>query len=95
MLLVREGKNRRMSPASLAGAALGRAARMAGGVAGNALGVLTGRGEFYGHNTIISRFVDSVVTGREPPITAAEGRETTRALEMVIARLQEKYGPSS
>ncbi len=94
MLLVREGKNRKMSPVSLALAALGRAARTAGGVGGNALGLVAGR-EFYGHNTIIAAFVDSVLTGREPPITAAEGRETTRTLEMVVARLHEKYGPSS
>jgi predicted dehydrogenase len=93
MLLVHEGKNSQLSPASLAWSALGRAARMGGGVGGNALSVLTGRGEFYGHNTIIARFVESVLAGREPPITAAEGRETTRVLEMVVARLKEKYGP--
>ena len=91
MLLVREGQNRAMSPSSLALAALGNAARTVGGVAGNALRVLTGQGEFYGHNTIIGAFVDSIINGTEPPITAEEGRETTRALEMVVARLREKY----
>ncbi len=91
MLLVREGKNRKMSPVSLASAALGGAARTAGGVGGNTLNVITRRGEFFGHNKIIGAFVDSVITGREPPITAEEGRETTRALEMVVARMKEKY----
>lgn len=91
MLLIREGKNNSMSPASLAFSALGGAARTIGGVAGNARRVLTGRGEFYGHNTIINAFVDSILKNTGPPITGEEGRETTRALEMVVAKLKEKY----
>jgi len=91
MLLVREGRNKSMKPTSLAFSSLGTSARRAGGVVSNAFRVLTGQGEFYGHNIIISRFVDSVLTGGEPPITGEEGRETTRALEMVVQRLREKY----
>ena len=92
MLLVREGKNEVMRPVSLAWNALGTAARMTGGVVGNACRVLTGQGEFYGHSTIISSFIDSILNDREPPVTAEEGKETTRVLEMVVARLREKYG---
>jgi predicted dehydrogenase len=91
MLLTHQGRNKSMKPATLAFSSLRNAAQIISGVGGNAFGLLTGR-EFYGHNTIIGAFVDSVLTGGEPPITAAEGRETTRALEMVIARLHEKYG---
>ncbi len=90
MLLYREGRNRSMAPASLARHALGTACRITGGVIGNAIKVLTGRGEFYGHDTIISQYIDSVLNDSEPPITGEEGRETTRALEMVVAKLQER-----
>ncbi len=92
MQTIYQGKNRKMTPVSLAGNALGTACRMVGGVAGNAIRVLTGQGAFYGHNTIISGYVDSIINGTEPPITGEDGRETTRALEMVVKKLQDKYG---
>ena len=87
MLLFREGRNKSMAPASLARHALGTACRITGGVIGNAIKVLTGRGEFYGHDTIVKGFVDSIANGGEPPISGAEGRETTKALEMIIEKL--------
>ncbi len=92
MLLIRQGKNAVMTPVALARNALGTASQMMRGVAGNALRVLTGKGEFYGHNTIIKEFVDSILNNNEPPITGEEGRETTRVLEMIVAKLDEKYG---
>ena len=91
MLLIREEKNKAMSPSSLALSALVNAGRIISGVAGNALRVLSGQGEFYGHNTIIGTFIESILNGGEPPITGEEGRETTRALEMVVAKLRDKY----
>lgn len=92
MVLVREWKNASMKPTALAWAALGTACRTASGVAGNAIRVLTGRGEFYGHNIIVSQYVDSVLNDTDPPITDEEGRQTTRALEMVVKKLEQKYG---
>lgn len=92
MLLIRHGKNAQMRPASLALSALANAASTVLGVKLNALRLLTGRGEFYGHNTIIKDFVQSILNNGEPPITGEEGRETTRALEMVVTKLREKYG---
>lgn len=94
MLLVRQGKNKAMAPVSLAISGLSTAGRIIGGVAGNALRVLTSQGEFYGHNTIIKGFVDSVLNDTRPPITGEEGRETTRALEMIVQKLREKTGVS-
>lgn len=90
MLLVRHGKDGSMNPAALARYSLGTAGRMIGGVVGNAYRVLTGQGEFYGHNTIIRGFVDSILNDSQPPITGEEGRETTRVLEMVVAKLREQ-----
>jgi hypothetical protein len=81
-----------MSPVSLACSALGKACRITGGVVSNALKVITGQGEFYGHNSIIAGYVDSILDGTEPPITGEEGRETTRALEMIVTSMREKYG---
>jgi predicted dehydrogenase len=92
MLLVRQGRNASMSPLALAASALGNAARIVSGVAGNTLSVLAGQGEFYGHNTVIAGFVDSLRQGRRPPVTGEEGRETTRVIEMIVTRLNEKYG---
>jgi hypothetical protein len=92
MLVVRQGKNNSMSPVPLALNAIGDAFRSIVGVKMNALRVLTGQGEFYGHNTIIKDFVSSILEDREPPITGEDGRETTHALEMVVAKLREKYG---
>ncbi|MDP2719458.1 MAG: hypothetical protein Q8P44_06480, partial [Dehalococcoidia bacterium] len=91
MLLIRHGKDASMNPVALARYSLETAGRMLGGVAGNALRVLTRQGEFYGHNAIIKDFVDSVLNDTQPPVTAEEGRETTRVLEMVVAKLREKY----
>jgi len=91
MLLIRKGKNEAMTPVSLASNALGAAAQRIGGVVGNALSVLTGHGEFYGHNTIIRSYVNSILNDSEPPITVEEGRETTRVLEELVAKLRDKY----
>ena len=90
MLLISQGKNGAMKPFALAGSSLGTAAQIIGGVAANAFRVLSGQGEFYGHNTIISDFIDSILNDRQPPITAEEGRETTRVIEMIVAKLQKK-----
>ena len=90
MLLIRQGRNESMKPFALASSSLGTAAQIIGGVAGNALRVLSGQGEFYGHNAIISDFIDAIFNDRQPPITAEEGRETTRVIEMIVEKLREK-----
>lgn len=91
MLLIRQGKNGTMKPLALAGSSLGIAAQIISGVAGNAFLVLTGQGEFYGHNTIISGFVNSILNNNQPPVTGEQGREAVRVMEMITNRLQEKY----
>ena len=92
MLLIRQGKNGVMNPFSLASASLGEATRIINGIARNAFSTLTGQGEFYGHNTIISGFVNSILNNRQPPVTAEEGRETTRVIEMVVEKLSKRSG---
>lgn len=92
MLLIHHRKNAEMKPIALALTSLGNAAQMLGGITQNAFRLLTGQGEFYGHNTIIKDFVSSITNNSVPPITGEEGRETTRTLEMVVNKLREKYG---
>jgi hypothetical protein len=36
--------------------------------------------------------VDSIINGSQPPVTAEEGREAVRIMEMVVAKYNEKYG---
>lgn len=92
MLLIRRGKNESMQPVSLAMAALGTAARIVWGVAGNAVRFLSGQTEYYGHSAVISSFVDSVLSGSPPPTTPQEGRETTRVLQLIADKIQELQG---
>jgi predicted dehydrogenase len=91
MLLIHRRKNTKMEPLNLALTSLGNAAQIVSGVTRNAFSLLTG-GEFYGHNTIIKEFVSSIENNTEPPITGEDGRETTRALEMVVTKLRQKCG---
>lgn len=44
-----------------------------------------------GHEVLIERFVDSVLTDQRPPVTAEEGRETIRVMELIVQKLKEKY----
>jgi predicted dehydrogenase len=62
-------------------------------VATNALKVATGKVRL-GQDIVIERFVDSILNNHEPPVTAEEGRETVRVMEMIVDRLHQKYGVS-
>lgn len=44
------------------------------------------------HDILIERFVESITDGTEPPVTAEEGREAVRMINMIISRLKEKFG---
>lgn len=65
--------------------------QIVGGVAANAFKLMAGKLKS-GHDTIIERFVDSILNNHHPPVTGEEGRETTRVMEMIVQKLQEKYG---
>ncbi|MCX7912042.1 MAG: Gfo/Idh/MocA family oxidoreductase [Dehalococcoidales bacterium] len=93
MLLVHQKGRASMSPFALALAAKESALQMIGGVLANAAGTLTGRGRFYGHNSLIEAFVESLVHGKPLPVTAEDGRETVRVMEMIVSRLRQKYAP--
>jgi len=40
------------------------------------------------HDIIVERFVDSIVNGTESPVTAEEGREAVRVLNMIVEKLE-------
>jgi len=45
----------------------------------------------YGHDKVIELFVDSILNDSDLPVTPEEGRATVEAMEMLVARLEEKY----
>ncbi len=91
--LVRYGDKASIKPSRFARYFLSTRMQEAGGIAGNALGYLTGRLKF-GHELLIKSFVDSILNGGRPPVTGEEGREVVKVMEMIVARLNEKYGGS-
>jgi predicted dehydrogenase len=44
------------------------------------------------HEILLERFVESVVRGTEPPVTAEEGREAVRVTNMIVDKLKERCG---
>ena len=90
MLLVRHGGKESMKPTELARYSLSSAFQIIGGVATNALTVLSGQVEL-GHDIVIKRFVGSILNDHRPPVSGEEGREVTRVMEMVVEKLLEKY----
>jgi hypothetical protein len=41
------------------------------------------------HDIIVSRFVDSIAKGTPSPVSAEEGREAVRVLNMIVDKLNE------
>lgn len=44
-----------------------------------------------GHSVEIEKFVESIINNQKPPVTAEEGREVIRVLEMLVKKLNQKY----
>ncbi len=91
MLLIYHRGKASIRPLALARYSLSDASQIVRGIAANAGKVVTGRAKI-GQDIIIEKFVDSILNNHQPPVTAEEGRETTRVMEMVVKRLLEKYG---
>ena len=56
----------------------------------NALNYWTGNLKT-GHNTLIEKYVDSIINNTESPVNGEKGRETVKVMEMIVKRLKEKY----
>lgn len=91
MILIHHRGQESLKPLALTLHSLSTAAQIMRGVAANALKVATGKVRL-GQDIVIERFVDGILNNHEPPVTAEEGRETVRVMEMIVDRLRQKYG---
>jgi predicted dehydrogenase len=81
-------------PLTLAMSSLKPVRQIIGGVISNAAKTLFNRNalmQVNGHSTEIEMFVDSVINDHRPPVTAEEGREVIRVMEIIIRKLNQKY----
>ena len=69
---------------------LRESAQLAGAFVSNAIRVATRRVRNT-HEMIISQFADSILAGSEPPVSAEEGREAVRVLNMVVENIETKF----
>lgn len=63
--------------------------QMIGNLLSNGIRFSTGRMKST-HEILVGRFLDSVLNGTEPPVTAEEGREVVKVINMIADRLKEK-----
>jgi len=69
---------------------LRESAQLAGALVSNSIRVATRRVRST-HEAIISQFADSILAGSEPPVSAEEGREAVRVLNMVVDNIESKF----
>jgi len=91
MLLVQYGEKTSSKPIPLAHYFISTSSQLMRGIVSNAFNLARGR-LHSGHKIVIERFVDSIIRDGVPPVTGEEGRETVKAMEMIVKRLNEKYG---
>jgi UDP-N-acetylglucosamine 3-dehydrogenase len=94
MLLIRYGVSE-TKPVRLALSSLNVVAQTLKGVASNAFKVMIGGqrvlSRVRGHDVVIEKFVDSIVNDEKPPVTGEEGRDTVRAMEIIVDKFYQKY----
>jgi len=83
-----------LTPMSLALSSLNVASQIVKGVMTNAFRVMFRR-PMLGHDILVEKFVESIINDHEPPVTAEEGRETVRIMEMIVDKLYQRYGCSA
>lgn len=91
MTLIKYGAKPKLSYGSVAQMSINSISQNIGQLINNGCKVVFGRMPL-GHDTVVERFVESVVNDTKPPVTGYEGRETTRVMELIVKRLNEKYG---
>lgn len=94
MLFIRhELRETKMVPLALS--SLSIAGRILGNVISNAVKAAFSKNArmlVRGHPVEIEKFVNSVINDETPPVTAEEGRETIRVMELMVEKLNQKYG---
>jgi predicted dehydrogenase len=79
-----------LKPAPVGLSLLRESAQLAGAFVSNSIRVATRRVRST-HEIIISQFADSILSGSEPPVSAEEGREAVRVLNMVVENIETKF----
>ena len=93
-MLLMHYKREVLTPLSLALSSLKVAGHIAKGVASNAFRLMLHR-PMLGHEIVIEKFVNSIINDQPVPVSADEGRETIRVLEMIVNNFNQKYGSSA
>jgi predicted dehydrogenase len=75
-----------LRPSTLGFSTLREAAQMMRGTLGTAVSYATGRLENT-HQRLVREFVESIVEGKAVPVTAEEGREAVRVMDLVVQKL--------
>lgn len=58
------------------------------GLLSNGIKLISGRnGDWDSHSIEIRKFVESILKGKEPPVTGSEGRKVIQVMEMIVERL--------
>ena len=83
-------KRTELKPAPVGLSLLRESAQLAGAFVSNSIRVATRRVRST-HEVIISQFADSILSGSEPPVSAEEGREAVRVLNMVVEDIETKF----
>jgi predicted dehydrogenase len=84
-------KRKSLTPVAIGRSVLRESAQLLGSLFRNSLRSVTGTLHST-HETIIERFAESIQQGTAPPVTAEEGRETVRVLNMIVDKLQGQAG---
>jgi len=90
-MLLMHYKRENLTPISVALSSLKVAGQIIKGVMSNALNFMLRR-PLLGHDIMIEKFVNSIINDQPVPVTPEEGRETVRVMEMLVDKLDRKYG---
>jgi hypothetical protein len=78
-----------LKPAPVGLSLLRESAQLAGALVSNSVRLAMGQVRST-HEKIISQFAGSILSGSEPPVSAQEGREAVRVLNMVVEDIETK-----
>ena len=84
-LLVHLPLEKNHGPKEVVGSVLRASLQTWGGIAASGARYLRGR-QFYGHDLLVERFIDSLISGSDPPISAREGWKVVALIEDIIVR---------
>jgi predicted dehydrogenase len=80
----------KLKPVPVGFSLLRESAELAGAFVSNAIRVATRRVHST-HEIIISQMTDCILSGSEPPVSAEEGREAVRVLNMIVEDIESKF----